>query len=190
LNEGITIAGQSSGNAIQGNAIYANAKLGIDLIAPNDPPSGVTPNDDLLTSGNPNLSIDTPVISTISLNNGIATLTGYVGATQASGASIFANARVEFFLSDNSSTNGSGKRYVGFLTANASGAFVGNIDLNDYITVYVGTETLTATATNATGNTSEFAVNKPILCATHPRPYQTSFPTQLGIHRMLRRHPK
>jgi VCBS repeat-containing protein len=97
------------------------------------------------------------------LNNGIATLTGYVGATQASGASIFANARVEFFLSDNSSTNGSGKRYVGFLTANASGAFVGNIDLNDYITVYVGTETLTATATNATGNTSEFAVNKPIL---------------------------
>jgi RHS repeat-associated protein len=163
LNEGITIAGPSIGNAIQGNAIYGNAKLGIDLIAPNDPPSGVTPNDDLLTSGNPNLSIDTPVISTISLNNGIATLTGYVGATQASGASIFANARVEFFLSDNSSTNGSGKRYVGFLTANASGAFVGNIDLNDYITVYVGTETLTATATNATGNTSEFAVNKPIL---------------------------
>jgi hypothetical protein len=53
LNEGITIAGPSIGNAIQGNAIYGNAKLGIDLIAPNDPPSGVTPNDDLLTSGNP-----------------------------------------------------------------------------------------------------------------------------------------
>ena len=47
--------GSGTGDSILGNSIFANGHLGIDLVAPGDPPSGVTPNQPGLRVGPNNL---------------------------------------------------------------------------------------------------------------------------------------
>ena len=99
--------------------------------------------------------MDSPVISYGNLVGNNLTLSGYVGS--AANQSTFANCRVEFFISDLSSANGSGKTYLGFLTSDANGNFSGTLDVTG-----LGMQTsdaITATATDAAGNTSEFGVN-------------------------------
>jgi hypothetical protein len=82
---------------------------------------------------------------------GSLTVAGYVGS--APGQSTFAGARVEVFQSDlDASGFGEGRTYLGFLTADASGNFSGSIAAPGLV---VG-DRITATATDATNNTSEF----------------------------------
>jgi CSLREA domain-containing protein len=127
-------------NTIHHNHIYYNTELGIDL----SPPWGVTPNDpgDADNGGN-NLQ-NFPVISSAT--------TSTVQGTACLGCT------VEIFETDEdpSSDYGEGISPVGEGLTDASGNFsisidpIATVDICDYVT---------ATATDASGNTSEFALN-------------------------------
>jgi len=125
---------QSDRNTITQNTIFSNTSLGIDL-----GPEGVNGNDQHGHDG-PNQRLNFPV-----LRNATAT---YVFGTACAGC------RVEIFIADrDAGVYGQGKQFVGATTASTNGTFVVFID-----TIAVGTA-LSATATDADGNTSEFGRN-------------------------------
>ena len=146
---GVQITGSATGNRILGNSIYANTSIGIELN--ND---GVNPPNGTTSGVAPNIDMDTVGAMSAVLSGTTLTVSGYVGNVPASGT--FANARVEFFLSDNDPTGwGEGRVYLGHLDANASSQFSGNLTVAG---VSIG-DRITATATDAAGNTSEFSLN-------------------------------
>ncbi len=148
-HNGVEINGTSSGVAILGNSIYGNAGLGIDLGG-----DGVTANNGTKNASLPNYDMDFPVIVYARLNGTTLTLNGYVGS--APNQSTFANALVEFFQSDNSPSGyGQGRKYLGCLTADANGNFNGTLTVSG---IAKG-DKITATATDAGNNTSEFGPN-------------------------------
>ncbi len=141
-------------NAIQRNSIYDNGALGIDL--GND---GVTANNGSKNATLPNSEMDFPVFTAASLSGTTLTVAGYVGS--AAGQNTFASASVEIFVADTTAAgNGEGKTYLGTLTADASGNFSGTIAGVTGVTV--GSTAITATATDGSGNTSEFGANTTI----------------------------
>ncbi|GAA4443745.1 VCBS domain-containing protein [Novipirellula rosea] len=150
VSGGIKVVGTSTGNTIQRNSIYGNLGIGIDL---ND--DGTTTNDGAKTGGAANLLMDSPVVGIANLVSNDLLLTGYVGS--AANQATFANSRVEFFISDESSAYGSGQTYLGFLTTDASGNFSGTLDVTGFSLTQ--SSSITATATDSSGNTSEFGVN-------------------------------
>ena len=146
---GVQITGASTGNAILGNSIYGNAGIGIDLN--ND---GVNAPNGTTNGAQPNIDMDTAVIQSALLGGTSLTLTGYVGNMPSSVT--FAGARVEIFLSDDDASGwGEGRTYLGFLTANGNSQFSGVLTVTG---LSVG-DKITGTATDAAGNTSEFALN-------------------------------
>jgi uncharacterized repeat protein (TIGR01451 family) len=143
---GVYVQQGTNGIALRGNAVWANAGLGIDL-----DPTGVTSNTGAKSSGSANLGMNFPVVTSASLAAGTLTVAGYVGS--AAGQGVFAGARVEVFASDDDASGyGEGRTYLGALTADASGHFSGALAAG---AVVVG-DRLTATATDSSGNTSEF----------------------------------
>ncbi len=148
---GLEITGASAtGNAIRGNSMHSNDALGIDLGSS----AGVTANDGALSAGQPNLLMDFPVFTNASYDSSVLRVRGYVGS--AAGQSAFASALVDIYLSDEDSSGyGEGRTYIGTLTADGSGAFVGQLTT---AALAVGNK-VTATATDASGNTSEFSAN-------------------------------
>ncbi len=163
-NSGVIVIGNSSvRNAILGNSIHGNGLLGIDLRE-----DGVSINDGIKES-RPNESMDSPVFTLTSLAGSTLTLAGYVGS--AAGQSVFAGARVEVFVADDDASGfGEGRTYLGFLTTDASGNFSGDLTVSG---VNVGHK-LTATATDAAGNTSEFGANRVALGAGNVAPSATN----------------
>jgi parallel beta-helix repeat protein len=141
---GIGIKASSGSYTIQGNNIYNNQRLGIDLIGN----TGVTSNDvgDADTGSN-NLQ-NYPVLTSVSGN----TVSGILNSTPN------ANFRVEFFA--NSSYDqagaGQGEAFLGFQDVTTDSA--GNANINFAYTPVPGKPVLAATATNeTTGDTSEFS---------------------------------
>ena len=138
-----------TGNAILVNSIHGNGGIGIDLGNDN-----ATANDGAKPAGQPNLQMDFPVFTSVTLSGTTLAVAGYVGS--APSQSIFANARVEIFKSDNDGSGyGEGQTYLGFLTADASGNFSGSLTVAG---VSVG-DKITGTATDGNNNTSEFGAN-------------------------------
>src|SRR5262249_8003463 len=72
---GVLVANGATGTSIRGNALFANAGLGIDLS-----PSGVTANDSLGHNG-PNHYQDFPVFSSVLVSGGTATIQGKLGSS-------------------------------------------------------------------------------------------------------------
>src|SRR4028119_1601343 len=141
---GIEIIASSGSHTIQGNSIFNNQRLGIDLIGN----TGITPNDvgDADTGSN-NLQ-NYPVLTSVSGN----TVSGILNSTPN------ANFRVEFFA--NSSYDpagaGQGETFLGFQDVTTDSA--GNANINFAYTPVAGKPLLAATATNTTtGDTSEFS---------------------------------
>jgi hypothetical protein len=140
-----------TGNSILGNSIYGNGGLGIDLGT-----NGVNANNGTKNASLANAGMDFPVFTSATLSGSTLTVAGYVGS--AANQSTFANARVEVFIADTTAVgNGEGRTYLGFLTTDAGGNFSGSIAGVSGITT--GTTRLTATATDASNNTSEFGPN-------------------------------
>ena len=150
---GGVIVGPGTGNAILGNSILSNSGLGIDL---NAAIVGPIPNDNCDTDAGSNNLQNFPVITSAMANATTTTIQGTLNST--------ANTqfRIEFFANAicNSSGNGQGQTFLGFTNAttdascNANFSFsVPNARLNGPI--------ITATATDANNNTSEFSA-----CAT------------------------
>ncbi|MFN9031765.1 MAG: DUF642 domain-containing protein [Betaproteobacteria bacterium] len=138
---------------ISQNAIHGNGGIGIDLGG-----NGVTANDGLRTSGQPNELWDTPVIESATLSGSTLTVSGYVGS--AAGKSTFGGGTVEVFIADATAGNfPAGQTYLGSLTAASNGTFSGQIA--NVSGVVSGTR-LVATASEGNSgyrNTSEFGAN-------------------------------
>ena len=153
-NSGTGIEIQSgSGNTVEANAIFGNAGLGIDLGG-----NGVVANSGTEIAALANYGMNYPVFTTSSLTGTTLTVAGYVGS--APNQALFAGAHIDVFKSDNDPTgHGQGATYLGSLTADMSGNFSGTLTVSG---VSLG-DTITATATDASGNTSEFAANSTVL---------------------------
>jgi CSLREA domain-containing protein len=132
-------------NTITRNMIYGNAGLGIDL----GPLGRTNPNDVGDADSGPNSSLNFPVLS-----NALP--------TEARGTAC-ANCVVEVFVSDGgANAYGEGSMFAGAVTAEANGTFtvaLSGVDVGDYVT---------ATATDVSGNTSEFALNMLVTATRAP----------------------
>jgi CSLREA domain-containing protein len=172
--DGVNIAAAAgSGNAILGNSLHSNTGLGIDLL--ND---GVTANDAGDGDAGPNDLMNFPVIYSASISGGNVTIIGEArpGAT------------VEFFeAAADPSGYGEGRTQVGSAVegsgADSNGA-AGTVDAtaNQFtFTFPVGSliagDPVTATATDASNNTSEFALNVAAAEAATSTPTSTATPT-------------
>jgi hypothetical protein len=136
---------------VQGNSIYANGELGIDLVGGTEDVSKVTSNDlgDADTGSN-NLQ-NFPVIDDATVASGDLTITGTLNSE--------ANKtyRLEFFASPSSdpSGHGEGETFLGFedVTTDANG----DASFNVVFAVAGDSRAFAATATDPDGNTSEFS---------------------------------
>ncbi|EMB19110.1 protein containing Cadherin domain protein [Rhodopirellula europaea 6C] len=145
---GISVNGDGE-VAILGNAIYGNALLPIDLNT-----DGPDTNDGALNPTLANDGMDAPVVTTANLDGTTLSLDGFIGVS-ALGDADFANARVEFFLSDGTGSS----EFLGFLTADANGLFSGDLTVSGVVDTdkIIATATLGGTVTSEYGN--EFDVN-------------------------------
>jgi CSLREA domain-containing protein len=137
-----------SGNAIVGNSIFSNARLGIDIGG--DFTNGVTPNDLKDVDTGPNDLQNFPLISSAISSGGNVTLQGTFNSTPN------ATFRLEFFANDacDPSGNGEGKTFLGSIdvTTDGNGDATFTLDLPE-----PSSKIFTATATDALNNTSEFS---------------------------------
>jgi uncharacterized repeat protein (TIGR01451 family) len=137
-----------TGNAIQSNSIFSNGGLGIDLA-----PAGVTPND----TGDPDTGANNkqnfPIITAA---NGVSGGGVNVVGTLNSNASATFTLHFYSNASCDSSGNGEGQTLLGSgaVTTNASGNATFNFNLTGSASLG---QSITATATNSQGNTSEFS---------------------------------
>jgi parallel beta-helix repeat protein len=139
----ISSGAASTGNRMASNMIFSNAGLGVDLEG-----DGVTGNDNLDPDTGANLRQNFPVLVSIGGN----TIHGYL---RSAASSVY---DVQFFWNPtcDPSTNGEGKQYLGHasgLATDGSGIVIftftcGTIPAGGFIT---------ALATDANGNTSEFS---------------------------------
>ncbi len=152
LNAGRGVFVESgTGNAILGNTISYNGSLGIDL-----GPAGVTPND----AGDPdpgaNLLQNFPLLSSIVLDASSTQVQGSLNSLPS------ASYRIEFFanLVCDASGNGQGQRPLGF--ADRATDPGGNVAFVAALPVAATGPWITASATDAAGNTSEFSACIPV----------------------------
>ena len=136
----------ATGDAILGNSIFSNTQLGIDLA--ND---GVTPNDSSGHTG-PNLFQDFPVLTFA------ATIKGTVQgpANSMVRVEIFANAAAD------PSGHGQGQTFLGFVAVTTDPSGNGTFTFTPTSRIAPG-QFLSATATDANGNTSEFSQHLPVV---------------------------
>ncbi len=183
------VAIQSSAQNVEvsQNSFYDNGGISIDFDADdNDPNSnsagdGVTPNDGSTGSG-ANNGMDYPVFVSAVLSSGVLHVTGFVGSD--SNQTAFANARIEVYKADDDGNNngeiisgdgksvphGEGRWYIGTCSADANGDFDCDITVPSAVSLAVG-DSITATATDANGNTSEFGANYPVRSTVMIRGY-------------------
>ena len=140
----------SMNNAIRGNSIHSNALLGIDL--KND---GVTVND--LGDGDlgPNGLRNYPVITSAVVSGTDLTITGTLNTLP------FLTNQIDFYWSPTGDPSGHGEGQTFIGTKTVTSDFFGNASFNVTffgVSVPVGA-VITATATDLSGNTSEFAQN-------------------------------
>ncbi|MEA2622083.1 MAG: hypothetical protein QOH61_993, partial [Chloroflexota bacterium] len=127
-------------NKITQNTLSGNTGMGIEVY-----PAGINPNGHYIATG-PNQALPFPELTS-------ATPTSVSGRACASCV-------VEIFQSEGGANQfGEGRTFVGSATAAADSSFtatVSGLALGDYVT---------ATATDANGNSSEFALNRPVRAA-------------------------
>jgi hypothetical protein len=139
---------QNVNNLIRGNSIFSNALLGIDLNAD----LLVTPNDLLDPDAGANNLQNFPLLSSVSSSGGTTHVEGSLISTPNT------QFRIDFYsnLACDASGYGEGARPFGSTTVTTSAS--GNAALNvDLAQALAQGRTLTATATDPTGNTSEFS---------------------------------
>lgn len=141
-------------NFVSANSIHSNGQLGIDLSFLLQKVDGPTLNDDLDDDVGPNGFQNFPVLQSVS-SDGVSTR--LVGSLSSSPDGAY---RVEFFANDtvgcDPSGFGEGQRFLGSADVVTGSDGVGGFDVTLPVGVSAG-GSVTATATDATGNTSEFS---------------------------------
>ncbi|MPM51787.1 hypothetical protein SDC9_98538 [bioreactor metagenome] len=143
---GITVLTAADyGNSFSENLIYGNAQLGIDLY-----PQGVTDNDAGDGDAGANQLMNFPVLDSASFDAGSETTTVYGHIDNP----LAQFCRVELFGScGDASNHGQANEYLGTVTPLSGGSF------SFVISAVLAWNFVTATATDSSGNTSEFALN-------------------------------
>ncbi len=159
---GIFVEPNSAENSITGNAIHENGSLGIDL-----DPSGMTANDDGTgdaDTGANNLQNHPKLTSVTDDGQGTITIDGQLDSAP---STTFA---LEFFSTPACDASGHGE---GADLLGTSGATTDNTGIADFSVslsdTLLSTDAVTATATDPSGNTSEFSV-----CAFPEAPITTA----------------
>jgi hypothetical protein len=171
---GIIVSGSDAiRNSIEGNSIFSNGGLGIDLFVVFDGPCGITDNDECDTDIGPNNLQNYPVLTSVTSGGGITTILGTLNSAPNT------TFRIEFF--DNHqchpSGNGSGETFIGSTDVMTDGNCNAPISVTFQVNVEAG-HVITATATD-NGNTSEFSACVPVN-GGGPTPTGTPSPTPTG----------
>jgi len=141
-NIGVAVA-SGTGNSIQNNSIFANAGLGIDL--GND---GITANDPGDADIGANNLQNTPVLTTATASGGSVTVAGTYNSIPSTTFTL------QFFANNPPGTQG--QTLIGSIPVTTDAA--GNAAFNQTFPAAVtAAQLITATATDAAGNTSEFS---------------------------------
>ncbi len=156
---GDTTAGVSAGtgNAIEGNSIYANRRLGIFLgFDDTSKPPVVLLNN---SKGHPNVNNsyqNFPVLNAPQLTSNSTVLSGTISSPNNPRTTI----RIEFFASNSGDPRGygQGQIFLGAVTVTTNASGVANFSMTLPTRLASG-QVISATATDADGNTSEFAKN-------------------------------
>ncbi len=155
---GSSVTDTANGDAILGNSIYSNKGLGIDL-----GDDGVTPNHSLpttgLIAGAPNGDQNSPVIASatfvpdVSDSNGTLIVTGSLAADASNTyiIQVFANPAAD------PSGYGQGQTLIDSFDVSTDGITGNAVFSKSLATANLTGETISATATDLAGNTSEFA---------------------------------
>lgn len=160
-----------TGNKILSNSIFSNGGLGIDLDN-----NGVTANDAGDTDVGANNLQNFPVLS---LANNTGGSTGIAGSLNSTASTVFT---LQFFSIQSCDASGSGEAqfYLGStnVTTNASGAATISVVFTALVPVGYS---ITATATDPAGNTSEFSACRAVTaCAYSISPMNQSFGASAG----------
>ena len=147
-----------AGNRIRGNSIFSNVRLGIDLVGGTEGSgvtAGVTANDPCDTDAGisaPNNLQNTPVLTSVATDGASTTIVGTLNSTASSSYNL------DFFASQSCdpSGNGEGRTYLGSAAVNTDASCQGSFNILLPVGL-AGDQMITATATDATGNTSEFS---------------------------------
>jgi len=150
--DGVFVQTTGTGNAIRGNSIHGSGELGIDLGA-----NGVLPNDSGDADTGANQLQNYPVLTNGIINSSSTVIQGFLNSVP--GASF----QLDFFanVSIDSSGYGEGQVYLGSLPVMTTAD--SNTTFSVTLPVRAAGRYLSATATDAQGNTSEFS---PSLYAT------------------------
>ncbi len=157
----VAIDGVGSGNAVLGNSIFSNGEIGIDLAGSADLSNRVTPNDATDADSGTNNLQNYPQINTAISGSGQTVVSGTLQSTPRT------TFRIELFASAaaDASGHGEGQVYLGFVSATTDAA--GNASYLSVLSTAVAPgQFLSATATDPSGNTSEFATNVPVAAAS------------------------
>ncbi|MBI4673039.1 MAG: right-handed parallel beta-helix repeat-containing protein [Chloroflexi bacterium] len=172
-NDGIRVKA-GTGNTIRMNSIHNNGKLGINIAV-----DGFTPNDPGDADNGPNTLQNFPVVTQAGTNNGTLTIKGNLNSRP--------NARFALDFYQNPACDntyfrnvGEGKTYVGSLDVTTNGS--GNVSFSTSFGNAPTTGIISATATDAAGNTSEFSTCAAIVgIEPAPTPPQLLSPDNGGI---------
>ncbi|HET6979493.1 MAG TPA: SBBP repeat-containing protein [Pyrinomonadaceae bacterium] len=144
---GVAVANAGARNSIRGNSIFSNGGLGIDLGV-----SGVTPNDDGDLDAGGNTLQNFPVLTSVTSSNNSTTIQGSLNSTP---NTIF---QIDFYSSAALDPSGNGEGALFFATTPVTTDGSGNATINATIPMALGPgRVITATATDPSGNTSEFS---------------------------------
>jgi CSLREA domain-containing protein len=142
-------------NKLTQNSIFENGGLGINLLPPPfGTVDGVTPNDPQDTDTGANNLQNFPVIASAKVTGSTRTITGALN-TNPSSASGYT---IEFFANTTcDGTNGEGKTYLGAITSSNTNASGDVAPFTFHPAALTAGDVITATATDSSGNTSEFS---------------------------------
>jgi parallel beta-helix repeat protein len=142
------------GDAIRGNSIFSNGDLGINLVAGNDVYPGVTLNDSGDADLGPNDLQNFPVLTNVFGSAASTIILGKLNSLAGQNFSIdfYRNAAAD------SSGYGEGQFYVGTVSATTDGSGNANFAYTNFSGNFSG-QYFSATATSASGDTSEFSAD-------------------------------
>jgi hypothetical protein len=140
------VVDSGTGNSIRGNSIFSNTGLGIDLGR-----NGVTPNDPCDTDTGPNNLQNYPVVKSVTNTGGNVNITGTLNSAAST------TFRLEFFRNDAVDPTGFGEGQVFLGSMDVLTDTSCNATFNANFPSVAVAQRVTATATDPSGNTSEFS---------------------------------
>jgi hypothetical protein len=168
LYDNVPFSPGGNGNKILGNLIYGNDKLGIDISI-----NGPNPNDPGDTDLGPNNAQNYPVLTSADFEGNAVRIRGALNSVAAH------SYRIEFFgdTAADPALFGEGRVYLG--AANVLTGADGTASLDFAWPCPAGVRTVTATATDADGSTSEFS--RTLSVAGTPAPQLLNISTRLRV---------